>query len=167
MPNSADPSLPESHGYAPTLKRLRQLTKILDNAITIPGTQVGIGLDPIIGLLPVGGDFLGLALSFYIIIESARLGVSKATVGRMIINVIFDSLVGVIPMLGDLFDFTWKANTYNIQLLEESLKSSNRQQKADKWFMIALIAGLLLLLIVLIAIPIAIMRMVWTAFTAS
>ena len=83
-------SLPPSQFYslnpdtkAPTLKRLRTLSRILDKAITIPGTGIGVGLDPSLGLLPAGGDFLGVLLSSYIVLESARLGASKATLGRI------------------------------------------------------------------------------------
>ena len=154
-------------GYAPRLKRLRQLSGLLDNIITIPGTKVGIGLDPIIGLIPIGGDFLGLIFSFYIIIEAAQLGVPTATLGRMVMNVIVDSLVGAIPMLGDLFDFAWKANNYNIILLEESLKSPQQNQKADKSFILIFTVGLFLLAIVLISIPVILLRILWQVFTGN
>lgn len=154
-------------GYAPRLKRLRQISKILDNIITIPGTQVGIGLDPIIGLIPVGGDALGLIFSFYIIIEAAQLGLSTATLGRMVMNVILDSLVGAIPMLGDLFDFAWKANNYNIILLEEALKDSPKNKKANKYFILLLIIGLFLIAIVLISIPVILIRILWQVITGS
>jgi Domain of unknown function (DUF4112) len=154
-------------GYAPRLKRLRQLSGLLDNIITIPGTQVGIGLDPIIGLLPIGGDALGLIFSFYIIMEAAQLGVSRATLGRMVMNVIVDSLVGAIPMLGDFFDFAWKANNYNIILLEDSLKSPQQNYKADKSFILVFSVGLFLLAIVLISIPVILLRILWQIFTGG
>ena len=67
MPNSSEPFVITPDGSAPRLKRLRQFSGLLDNIITIPGTQIGVGLDPIIGLLPIGGDALGLIFSFYII----------------------------------------------------------------------------------------------------
>jgi hypothetical protein len=167
MPNSPEQLSIISDGYAPKLKRLRQFSSILDNIITIPGTQVGIGLDPIIGLLPIGGDALGLIFSFYIIIEAAQLGVSTATLGRMVMNVIVDALVGAIPMLGDLFDFAWKANNYNIILLEESLKSSHQNKKADKSFILVFSIGLFLLAIVLVSIPVILIRILWQIFTGS
>jgi hypothetical protein len=128
---------------------------------------VGIGLDPIIGLLPIGGDALGLLLSFYIIVEAAQLGVSTATLARMVMNVIVDSLVGAIPMLGDLFDFAWKANNYNIILLEEALKSPQENKKADKSFIVVFTIGLFFLAIVLIAIPMILLRILWYLFTGS
>jgi hypothetical protein len=139
----------------------------MDNLITIPGTRVGVGLDPILGLLPIGGDFVGVILSCYIVVEAARIGVSKATIGRMVFNIIVDGLVGAFPMLGDLFDFAWKANTLNIQLLEEHLKSPQQTQKVDKWFILVLIAGLLLVAIILVILPIIVIRWLWQALTGG
>ncbi len=152
---------------APTLKRLRQLSRLLDKAIVIPGTGVGIGLDPILGLIPVGGDFLGVMLSAYIVLESARLGVPKRTLGKMVFNIIIDSFVGAVPVLGDLFDFTWKANEHNVKLLEEHLRFPSQNQSADKWFVFAVLIGLLLVAIVLVALPVILMRLLWGALTGS
>ncbi|RCJ27539.1 hypothetical protein A6770_25705 [Nostoc minutum NIES-26] len=122
MPNSSRFSNIDPSAHVPTLKRLRQLSRLLDKVITIPGTPIAIGLDPILGFIPIGGDFLGFLLSSYIIVEAARLGVPKATLGRMLLNVIIDSLIGAIPVAGDFFDFAWKANEYNLKLLEEHFK---------------------------------------------
>ncbi|BAY28500.1 hypothetical protein NIES2107_03300 [Nostoc carneum NIES-2107] len=157
----------EPDAKAPTVRRLRQLSRILDNAITIPGTQVGVGIDPILGLLPVGGDFLGVMLSCYIVVEAARLGVPRATIGRMVFNIIVDGLVGSFPMLGDLFDFAWKANSMNIQLLEDNLKFSSQTQKADRLFIFALVAGLLVIAIVLVVLPVILIRLLWQAITGG
>ncbi|MEB3150425.1 MAG: DUF4112 domain-containing protein [Sphaerospermopsis kisseleviana] len=167
MSNSHHKIYIESDGYAPTLKRLQQISKLLDNAITIPGTPVGIGLDPILGLIPVGGDVLGLIFSLHIVIESAKLGISKATLGRMIVNIIIDALVGAIPMLGDLFDFAWRANNYNLILLEDYLKSPGEKKKADQGFILTIFAGSVLLGIVLIALPVIFIGMLWKALNGG
>ncbi|MEH2058881.1 MAG: DUF4112 domain-containing protein [Nostoc sp.] len=160
-------SMIEPDAKAPTLKRLRQLSRLLDNVITIPGTKIGFGLDPIIGLIPIGGDFLGVMFSSYIILEAARLGVSRATLGKMVLNVIIDGLVGSVPILGDLFDFAWTANTYNIKLLEDYLKFPSQQKSADRWFILAVLAGLLLIAIVLIALPVILIRVLWNVLTGG
>lgn len=110
------------HTQAATLKRLRLLSRLLDKFIAVPGTPIAVGLDPIIGFIPVGGDILGLLLSTYIIIEAAKLGIPKKILRKMIVNIIIDSLVGSIPVLGDIFDFAWTANEYNIRLIEEHIK---------------------------------------------
>lgn len=161
MSNFPDKINTELEGYAPTVKRLRQISRLLDNAITIPGTQVGIGLDPLMGLLPIGGDMIGLMFSIYIIIESARLGVSKSTIGRMIVNIIIDGLVGAIPMLGDIFDVAWTANKYNMKMLEEYLQSPGEKKQADQGFILLLFLGLILLAIGLISLPVLIIGTIW------
>ncbi|MEH2073431.1 MAG: DUF4112 domain-containing protein [Nostoc sp.] len=168
MPDSSPRfSMIEPDAKAPTLKRLRQLSRLLDNIVTIPGTKIGFGLDPILGLIPIGGDFLGVMFSSYIILEAARLGVSRATLGKMVFNVIVDGLVGTVPVLGDFFDFAWRANTNNIKLLEEYLKFPSEQKSADRLFIVALLVGLLLISIVLVALPVILIRMLWNTLTGG
>ncbi|AKG23630.1 DUF4112 domain-containing protein [Calothrix sp. 336/3] len=151
----------EPSAKAPTLKRLRQLANLLDQAIIIPGTRVGIGLDPLLGLIPIGGDFLGIFLSAYIILEAARLGVPQSTLGRMVINILIDALVGVIPLIGDLFDFAWTANQRNVYLLEEHLKFPSQRKKADTWFVILVLVGLFLVSILLVSFAVIVSQFVW------
>lgn len=99
------------------LYRLNWLSRILDTAFPIPGTSLRFGLDGIVGLIPGIGDPVGALLSSYVIFESARVGAPKRLLLRMIGNVALESLIGVIPLLGDLFDFGWKANVRNLALL--------------------------------------------------
>ncbi len=96
---------------------LRQLSRLLDSSIRIPGTQARIGLDPILGLLPVAGDTVSLVVSGYIILHAWRLDVPKQTVALMVINLLVDWLVGSIPVLGNIFDFVYKANERNLELM--------------------------------------------------
>ena len=149
---SPQPSHPPAEARISTLRRLRRLSNVLDNAIPIPGTSYRIGIDPIIGLLPGGGDFLGTALSAYIVLESARMGVPRNTLIQMVWNIIVDTLSGTVPVLGDLVDVTWKANTKNIVLLEEHLKIPQSQpgKKAD-WLFLAGLFGVLLLVVMAVA----------------
>ena len=102
------------------LQRLRALSRLLDSAFPLPGGY-RIGLDGIIGLIPGFGDIAGSIASSYIIVESARLGASTATLLRMAMNVLVESLVGLVPFLGDLFDIVWKANEKNMALMEKQL----------------------------------------------
>ncbi len=157
----------EPDAKAPTLRRLRQLARVLDKAVVIPGTQVGIGLDPIMGLIPGGGDFLGVMFSSYIVLEAARLGAPQATLGRMVFNIIIDGLVGAVPIIGDFFDFAWTANTNNIKLLEEYLKFPSQRSSADGWFIFGVLAVLLLTAIVLVALPVILLRLVWGIIIGS
>ncbi len=157
----------EPNSKASKLKRLRTFSRVLDRAIPIPGTNVGIGLDPILGLLPAGGDFLGVLLSAYIVWEAAKLGASKSTLGRMAVNILIDGLVGVIPVLGDLFDVAWTANERNIKLLEDHLNVPGQRKKADGWFVFVLLAGLLILALGLAAFVIMVVSAVWGVLTGS
>jgi hypothetical protein len=127
------------------LERLRRLARLLDNAIPLPGTRFRIGLDPIIGLVPGLGDVIGAIFSTVIVYQAARLGAPRSTLVRMLANIAVDTLVGEIPLLGDLFDFGWKSNTRNIALLEQHLDRPVAAKVASRRVLLLVGAGLLLL----------------------
>lgn len=99
------------------LLALKKFAILLDAAIAIPGTRRRIGLDPIIGLVPGVGDAVGAILSSWIVIGAVRHRVPGAKLGRMIVNILIDVLVGAIPVLGDVVDFLWPENLKNVDLL--------------------------------------------------
>jgi hypothetical protein len=103
------------------LDRLRTVAYLLDEAIAIPGTDVRIGLDPLLGAVPGVGDALSAGVSLYVVLEAANLGVSYATIIQMLGNVAIDAAVGSVPILGTVFDAFWKANAWNVELIEEEL----------------------------------------------
>jgi hypothetical protein len=102
-------------------RRVRTVARLLDNAISIPGTSWKIGLDPIIGLIPGIGDMVGAVLSGYIVLEAVRAEVPTFTLARMLVNVGIDTLLGAVPAVGDVFDAAWKSNVMNVALLERHL----------------------------------------------
>jgi hypothetical protein len=125
---------------------VERLVFLLDQAIGIPGTRWRIGLDGIVGLLfPGGGDALGAVASAALILLAARQGVPRVVVGRMVFNVGLDALVGAIPLLGDLFDFGWKANTRNLRLLEHH--RSGRPPTWRDWLWLWALLGVLALVV--------------------
>ncbi|MGB3671545.1 MAG: DUF4112 domain-containing protein [Phormidesmis sp.] len=130
---------------SPRLRRLQQVSHVLDNAIPIPGSKIRIGIDPILGLLPGAGDTLTGLMSVYIVFEAARMGVPAATLGRMGLNILFDLLTGTVPVLGDLLDVTWKANSQNVALLEKHVAKPAPSRAADKVIAIAIICILIAL----------------------
>ena len=136
------------------LERLRTMTRVLDTALRIPGTRYRFGLDPLIGLVPGIGDAIGAIFSTFIIWQAARLGAPKATLLRMFANVGVDTLVGEIPLLGDLFDFGWKSNTMNLNLLEEHLQRPAAARRGSRRVLLLLGARLLLLFVGAIALGI-------------
>ena len=99
------------------LKRLDRLADWLDSKFTIPGTKFSFGFDSIIGLVPGIGDTATLFVSAYIIYEAHKLGASGPMKLRMIWNVLLDWLVGIVPVLGDIFDAAFKANKKNVDLI--------------------------------------------------
>ena len=140
-------SNPADESKAIVLRRLRQLSDLLDNAVAIPGTNYRVGIDPLLGLLPGGGDTLGAILSAYIVLQAAQLGAPRPTLVRMVWNILLDSLVGTIPLLGDFVDVAWKANTKNMALLEAHMRSPYNRQKTDTWFVYLLLGGVILIAI--------------------
>ncbi len=154
------------HPKITSIQRLRKLSRLLDNAIAIPGTTFRIGLDPILGLIPGAGDFVGTALSAYIVIEAARLGIPRAALGKMVSNILLESLVGAIPVVGDWFDFAWKANTKNMELLEAHLGVSPESQKVNRWFIFLLVAGLFIVGIGLVTFSVLVIKLLLNAVSS-
>jgi hypothetical protein len=124
------------------LARVRSLTRLLDSSIRIPLTRYRIGLDPLIGLVPWAGDVVGALLSTYLVWQSARLGAPRGTLVRMVANVAVETVAGVIPVLGDLFDAVWKANTRNLALLERHVRDPDAARRATRRFWLLLAGGL-------------------------
>lgn len=133
------------------VKSLRQISNLLDNAFKIPGTSFGIGLDPLIGLVPGGGDLLTGIFSAYLVFKAAEFGLPKATLIKMTTHILIDIFAGTIPLIGDFFDLTWKANTKNMDLLESHLESPLVYEKADQWFVWLLLLIILTILIIVTA----------------
>lgn len=106
------------HSAADTLARLDGLASILDSAVRVPGTDIRIGVDALIGLVPIVGDLASKLISTYLIMEARRLGASRWLIARMAANTTLDAIVGVVPVVGDAFDIMYRANERNIRLLK-------------------------------------------------
>ena len=103
------------------LKRIRRIAKLLDTAIGIPGTKFRLGLDPILGLIPGGGDLITAGISAYTIYLATSFGLEKADLQKMIQNIALETVVGFVPIAGDIFDAYFKANIRNLEILERHL----------------------------------------------
>jgi len=128
-------------------KGLDELSHYLDGLFRIPGTGWRFGLDSLIGLIPNVGDTLTSFASFYILFAGVRYGVPKITLVRMAFNIGLDYVVGIIPFFGDAFDFVWKANKQNMDLIRTRAAGDGTGTTGDYVFVIGLIVLLILLLI--------------------
>ena len=110
-------------GTDPAATRLRidMLERVLERAFVIPGINRGVGLDAIIGFVPVAGDVIAGAMGLYLVWEARNLGMSKWTIARMLANVGMDTTFGAIPLVGDIFDFLFRSNTKNLRLIKRHL----------------------------------------------
>ena len=126
-------------GTAAARERLHWVAWLLDSSIPIPGTTFTVGLDAVIGLVPVLGDLIGVLLSTYILGEAARLGAPRSLLMRMSFNVAVEGVVGMIPVLGDAFDAAWKANQKNVRLLDGWLDSPRKARRSSRLFAVLLV----------------------------
>jgi len=128
-------------------KSLDDLSRYLDGLFRVPGTGWRFGLDALIGLIPNVGDTLTVLPSFYILLAGVRYGVPKITLLRMAVNIGVDYFVGSIPVVGDAFDFVWKANQQNMELIRTRAIGKGEGKMSDYVFIFVLIGLLILLLI--------------------
>lgn len=113
LPTGADP--------ASVRARVEAMELLLERSFRIPGVNVPVGLDALIGLVPVLGDVVATALGAYIVWEARNLGLSKWQLTRMGANVAFDTLLGLVPVVGDAADFLFRSNTRNLRIIKKHL----------------------------------------------
>ena len=110
-------------------RRIEAMELLLERAATIPGTNFRIGLDSILGLVPVVGDLIAAAMGAWLIWEARNLGMSKFHLVRMAGNVGFDTAIGAIPLVGDVFDFVFKSNSRNLRIVKRWLDKHHPETK--------------------------------------
>ena len=103
------------------VQRMDRVVRLLDDGFRLPVVRIRVGIDPVLGLVPVVGDLLPALLGLYVVVEAARLGVSRGTLLRMVANLTLDAAVGSIPVVGDLFDIGFRANRRNLDLAMAAL----------------------------------------------
>lgn len=124
---------------------LRQVTALLDDRFRLPGTDVRLGLDALIGLAPGVGDVVGFAVSGVLVLHMVRYGASGMLIVKMLWNALLDALLGAIPLLGIFFDIGFRANRRNLRLLEEHYEEGKHQGSA--WWVVALVLVVVLALL--------------------
>ena len=144
--SSAAPPTTTTKRAPAELRRARAVAHLLDNLIPIPGTSWRVGLDPLLGLIPGVGDWIGWAASLHLLGSAVRAGADGATLLRMAANLVFDALAGTVPVLGDAFDLAWKANDRNLRLLERITADPIGTKRASRWTVAGVIGGTVALL---------------------
>jgi Domain of unknown function (DUF4112) len=135
----------------PSTRGLELLAWLMDRAIRVPGTKITVGLDALLGLLPVGGDFLtGLIQVGIVLVALYKYRVPRAVAARMAANVLLDTVLGALPILGDAFDVFFKANTRNLKLLNQVQEQRSLNQPVSSIPSVLYLAGLTALMLLVL-----------------
>ena len=153
----------KQHSQVEIEEGLENLSHYLDGLFRIPGIGWRFGLDAVIGLIPNVGDTLTSFASFYILIAGVRYGVPKITLLRMAFNIGLDYVVGSIPFIGDAFDFFWKSNQQNMDLIRSRATGKDKGTTGDYIFIFGVIGVLILLLIASIIASAAILYYIFSS----
>lgn len=162
-PNETGPD--DTMTRPPGLKKY-SLAWWLDSSIPLPGGY-RIGFDGIIGLIPGLGDIVGGGLSSWIVYRAYQQGVPKFILARMLINILIDAVVGAIPIFGDIFDFIWKANQRNEELIESYRQKPTETYRRAAGASIIFFIGFVVVLVAVIYLMILLMRAVWQTITGG
>jgi hypothetical protein len=120
-PLAPPPRLSFGNDPAAIRARIEAMEKVLERSFVIPGINRAVGLDFVVGLVPVVGDVVAAAMGGWIVWEARNLGMSKWQLARMAANVGFDALLGVVPLVGDAADFFFRSNTRNLRIIRRHL----------------------------------------------
>jgi hypothetical protein len=149
------------------LRFARFLADLLDQRFMIPGTSIRIGLDPIISLIPGVGDLLANLTGSLILLIAAQLGVPKIVIARMGANVALNTLIGAIPILGDILSIWFRSNVRNVELLQQYLGRPNKRAGFADWLLvIGLVIVLIALLAFIVLVSVWLARQLWSTIQA-
>ncbi|MBN2971510.1 DUF4112 domain-containing protein [Roseomonas aeriglobus] len=121
IPMTASPRLSFGTDIASVRARIEAMERLLERSFVVPGINRAVGLDAILGLVPVAGDLVATAMGAWIVWEARNLGLSKWQLTRMAANVGFDTVLGALPIVGDAADFFFRSNTRNLRIIRRHL----------------------------------------------
>jgi hypothetical protein len=144
-------------------RRIGRVTRLLDEVVGVPGTPIKVGLDPVIGVIPVVGDAVAAGVGAWVIAEAASFGLPRIVLGRMVLNLLVDLGIGAIPVLGDIYDLFFRSNTRNFELFRRHALDPNASTRGERAFF----AGLLLVIVGVLWLAVVALRAVidWLATT--
>ncbi|HAK07075.1 MAG TPA: DUF4112 domain-containing protein [Spartobacteria bacterium] len=139
--------LPEQKQRRASLEPLfKWVAIIMDGLLRVPGTKFRFGLNPLIDFVPVLGDVSAAFISVSVLIYAVSRGLPKILLARMALNILINELIGVVPVLGSVFAFWFRANKRNYDLLQRHIERPNRSRKGD-WILIGAVLGLVFVIV--------------------
>ncbi|HEX8328833.1 MAG TPA: DUF4112 domain-containing protein [Hymenobacter sp.] len=160
------PPVPATFDADERLRWVERIARLMDSQFQLPGTRFRFGLDPLLGLLPVVGDLSTLAVSGALLLTMLRHGASGAVVVRMAFNILLDTIIGAIPILGNLFDFAYKSNERNVALLRRHY-AEGRHTGSGKGLVALLLLGFLVVFGLVAWGGVVLLRWVWNYLDAN
>jgi len=148
------------------LRWVERVARLMDSQFRLPGTRFRFGLDPLLGLVPIVGDLSTTAVSVVLLLTMVRYGASGAVVVRMALNILLDTVVGAIPLIGNVFDFAYKSNERNVALLRRHY-AEGRHSGSGKGLVALLLLGFLVVFGLVAWGSIALLSWVWHYFATS
>ncbi len=155
--------LPSRHEQA-ELEFVRAFAIVMDSAITVPGTRLKLGLDAILGLLPVIGDIGSAAISAYLLRVAHRLRVPTIVQMRMLLNILIDTLLGLVPLVGDFLDIVHKANAKNAALIVHAVENRRTAERSSWLAVVGIALAFLAIIAGGLAATIYFVKWVWSLF---
>jgi hypothetical protein len=134
---------PRAERFAAAERRIGRVTHVLDELIEVPGTSIKVGLDPVIGLIPIAGDAVAALAGGWVILEASRFGLPRVVLARMILNLALDLGIGAIPLLGDAYDLFFRSNSRNLDLFRRHALDPTASTRGEQ----ALFIGIALLVV--------------------
>ncbi len=141
--------LSRAERFAAAERRISRVTHVLDELVSVPGTPIKVGLDPVIGVIPIAGDALAALVGLWVILEASRFGIPRVVLWRMIANLVVDLGIGAIPLIGDAYDLFFRSNSRNLELFRRHALDPGASTRGELAFFIGLVVlaiGLLWLL---------------------
>lgn len=147
----------------PTPPWLRRFAWLLDDAFPVPGLPGRrVGVDGLLAIVPVAGDLAGIVLAMVVVVAGIAAGVSIPTIVRMLLNIGIEALVGLLPILGTVFNMAWKANNKNVALIEADLADRRRTRRSSLRVVILVVVALVVAAFMMLAAAVAgVLVLIW------
>ena len=131
--------LSRAERFAAAERRIGRVTHVLDELVSVPGTPIKVGLDPVIGVIPIAGDALAALVGVWVILEASRFGIPRVVLGRMVANLVLDLGIGAIPLLGDAYDLFFRSNSRNLALFRRHALDPGASTRGEQGFFVGLL----------------------------